>query len=80
MKLLGKEVKIEADIEFGIIEDLENNPENINNVRKFIMATTGLSHKEIRQLKQSDFLKIMAGFSKAQKLMQTDFKKKLSGL
>jgi len=79
MKILGKEVRINPDIEFGIIEDLQIKGDKDPLVMKaFLHAVTGLSYKEIRRIKQSLIFEIIAEYHKASKKQQTDFKKKLT--
>jgi len=79
MKLLGKEVKIDPDIEFGILEDMQTKGEQEPAVmKKFVSAVTGLTQKEVRKLKQSEIFQVVAAFQKASKKQQSEFKKKLT--
>lgn len=78
MKLLGKEIKVNIDIEFGIFEDIQNKPEDPLVMKKFISAITGLPQKDVRRLKMSKIQDVMAEFRRLQKIETRESKKKLS--
>ncbi|GAG89590.1 unnamed protein product [marine sediment metagenome] len=78
MKLLGKEIKINSDVEFGLLEDLQTKGDKEPAVMKrFISAVTGLTQKEVRKLKQSELFEVMQAYQKEAKRVQTEYKKKL---
>ena len=79
MKLLGKEVKIDPDIEFGILEDMQTKGEQEPAVmKKFVSAVTGLTQKEVRKLKQSEIFEVMMAYKKEATKKQSEYKKKLT--
>lgn len=78
MKLLGKEIKIKIDIEFGLFEDIQNKPEDAIVMKKFISALTGLPQKDVRKLKMSEVQAVMEEFQRLQKIDSRESKKKLS--
>lgn len=78
MKLLGKEIKIKIDIEFGLFEDIQNKPEDAIVMKKFISALTGLPQKDVRRLKMSEVQAVMEEFQRLQKIDSRESKKKLS--
>lgn len=78
MKILGKEIEIDWDVEFGLLEDALEKPDDLKSIKKFLKRITGLTEAEIRKLKQSEQELILLEFFKIQKKHQKDFKKKLS--
>lgn len=78
MKLLGKEIKINIDIPFGLFEDIQNKPEDPLVIKKFISALTGLAQKDVRKLRISEITKVMEEFRRLQKEETRESKKKLS--
>lgn len=78
MKLLGKEIKINIDIEFGLFEDIQNKPEDAIVMKRFVSALTGLTQKDVRKLKFSEIQKVMEEFRELQKIDARESKKKLS--
>lgn len=80
MKINGKEYKINADIEFGLMEDMTkkgDDPEVMKKAFKKILVPAP-TVAEMRKFKQSDIFRFMKEFQNAQKKMNTEFKKKLS--
>jgi hypothetical protein len=78
MKLLGKEIKIDIDVPFGIFEDIQNDPENAVITKRFVSALTGLTQKDVRRLKMSEIKNVMAEFRRLQEIETRESKKKLS--
>lgn len=78
MKLLGKEIKVNIDIPFGLFEDIQNDPENATVMKKFVSALTGLAQKDVRRLKMSEMQAVMARFRELQEIDTRESKKKLS--
>ena len=78
MKLLGKEIKIDSDIEFGILEDLQTKQDDPVVMKRFVSAVTGLTQKEVRKLKQSQMFEVMMAYKKKATIQQSEFKKKLT--
>ena len=78
MKLLGKEIKIDIDVPFGIFEDIQNDPENSLIMKRFVSVLTGLTQKDVRRLKMSEIKNVMAEFRRLQEIESRESKKKLS--
>lgn len=79
MRLLDKEVKINSDIEFGILEDLQTKGDtDPATMKRFVSAVTGITQKEVRKLKQSEIFKVVEAFQIASKKQQSEYKKKLT--
>lgn len=81
MEINGKEYKITADIELGILEDFQENATN-KNVKELVKAVLipQPTDSEYRKFKQSDVMNIILAFYKEQSSLSTEFKKKLSVL
>ena len=78
MKLLGKEIKIDIDIPFGIFEDIQNDPENAAVTKRFVSMLTGLTQKDVRRLKMSEIAEVMKEFRRLKEIETRESKKKLS--
>jgi len=80
MQINGKNYKINADIEFGLFEDLQNNPEDMEVLKKVLkeILIPAPSDEELRKFKMSQIMKAMAAFGQAQEDLTVDFKKKRS--
>lgn len=80
MEINGKKYKINADVTFGILEDLETNEEDIGTMKRAIkeFLIPEPSNKDIRAMRLSQLFKIMNAFKDAQVELNIDLKKKLS--
>ena len=80
MKLFGKERTVNTDIEIGILDDFDKSPEDFETMQKVIKAIIRpkLTDAQCRKVTTHQFMDMMIEFSKAQRKVMIDYKKKLS--